>query len=230
MPIEHITASTCRIEKKNQDLQKPVNPKSLGIIKLGIERYIQQINELTRTRVSQNVLDLKLIEKCNNVDVQKVSKAITSCGDASEKYVRIPGMDEEYVDEISAILVSATEWCLQVEGMYSKMEIHSITNTKGDTSEVGIFTDNATRTVYEFLQDVELAIMGWGSQAQRANRLITKHLSPTIRDRIIDKAHNFQEIKSWLIEHYGDASRIVNDTIHAQKTGTSFFLKLLYPS
>ena len=50
--------------------------------------------------------------------------------------------------------------------------------------------------------------MGWGSQAQRANRLITKHLSPTIRDRIIDKAHDFQEIKLWLIEHYGDASRI----------------------
>ena len=57
--------------------------------------------------------------------------------------------------------------------------------------------------------------MGWGSQAQRANRLITKHLSPTIRDRIIDKAHDFQEIKLWLIEHYGDASRIVNDTISA---------------
>ena len=213
--LADITASTCRIEEKNLDIQKPVNPKSLGIIKLGIERYIQQINQLTRTRVTQNVPDLKLIEKCNNVDVPKVSKAITSCGDALEKYVRIPGMDEEYVDEISAILVSATEWCLQVEGMYSKMEIHSITNTKGDTSEVGIFTDNATRTVYEFLQDVELAIMGWGSQAQRANRLITKHLSPTIRDRIIDKAHNFQEIKSWLIEHYGDASRIVNDTINA---------------
>ena len=86
------------------------------------------------------------------------------------------------------------------------MEIHSITNTKGNTSEVRVFTDNATRTVYEFLQDVELAIMGWCSQAQRANRLITKHMSPTIRDQIIDKAHNFQEIKSWLIEHYRDAS------------------------
>ena len=95
------------------------------------------------------------------------------------------------------------------------MEIHTITNNKGDTSEVGVFTDNATRTVYKFLQDVELAIMGWVSQAQQANRLITKHLSPTIRDGIIDKAHNFQEIKSWFIEHYGDASRIVNDTINA---------------
>ena len=61
---------------------------------------------------------------------------------------------------------------------------------------------------------MELAIMGWGSQAQRANRLIIEHLSPTIWDRIIDKVHNFQEIKSWLIEHYGDASRIVNNTIN----------------
>ena len=95
------------------------------------------------------------------------------------------------------------------------MEIHSITNTKGDTSDVGIFSDNSTRTVYEFLQDVELAIVGWGNKQQRANKLVNKHLSPTIRDKVVDKAHDYAEIKTWLIDHYGDASRIVNDTITA---------------
>ena len=213
--VADLSASTALIGTRTDDTPHPGSSKSLIIVKLGIERYVQQINQLTSTTISGRTSDLKLIEKCNNVDVPKVSKAVTSCGDALEKYVKLPNMDTEYVDEVSTILVSASNWCLSVEELYSRMEIHSITNTKGDTSEVGIFTDNSSRTVYEFLQDVELAIMGWGSQAQRANRLITKHLSPTIRDRIIDKAHNFQEIKLWLIEHYGDASRIVNDTITA---------------
>ena len=82
------------------------------------------------------------------MDVPKVSKAITSCGDALEKYVKLPNMDTEYVDEVSTILISASNWCLSVEELYSKMEIHSITKTKGDTSEVGIFTDNSTRTLH----------------------------------------------------------------------------------
>ena len=213
--VADFTASTVLVENKTVDVSHPISSKSLTIVKLGIEQYVQQINQLTSTIISSRTSDLKLIEKCNNLDVPKVSKAITSCGDALEKYVKLPNMDTEYVDEVSKILISASNWCLSVEELYSKMEIHSITNTKGDISEVGIFTDNSTRTVYEFLQDVDLAIIGWGSQAQRANRLITKHLSPTIRDRIIDKAHDFQEIKLWLIEHYGDASRIVNDTISA---------------
>ena len=59
----------------------------MTIVKLEIERYVQQIVQLIKTEISQDAPDLKLIEKCNNVDVPKVSKAITSCGDALEKYV-----------------------------------------------------------------------------------------------------------------------------------------------
>ena len=91
--------------------------------------------------------DLKLIEKCNNVDVPKVSKAVTSCGDALEKYVKFPKFDSENVQEVTDVLIEATNWCLMVEGLYSKMEIHSINNTKGDTSSIGVFTDNSTRTI-----------------------------------------------------------------------------------
>ena len=146
-----------------------LTPKSMTIVKLEIEWYIQQIIQLIKTEISQDAPDLKPIEKCNNVDVPKVLKAITSCGDALEKYVRLPNMDSEYVDHISTILVRASDWCLMVEALYSKMEIHSITNPKGDMSDVGVFSDNSSRTIYEFLQDVELAVMGWGSQVQRAN-------------------------------------------------------------
>ena len=190
--VADITASTYRMEDVAIDRRESSNHKSLGIVKLGIERYVQQINQLISTQISQDAPDLKLIEKCNNV----VSKAITSCSDALEKYVRLPRMDSIYVDEVSRILVQASSWCLEIEELYSRMEIHSITNTKGDTSDVGIFSDNSTRTIYEFLQDVELAIMGWGNKQQRANKLVNKHLSPTIRDKVVDKAHDYAKIKT----------------------------------
>ena len=131
--------------------------------------------------------DLKLIEKCNNVDVPKVSKAVTSCGDALEKYVKIPGFDPAYVDEVTEILIEATNWCLTVEGLHSKMEIHSIHNTKRDTSEIGIFTNNSTRTIFEFFQDLEMAIMGWENNQQRGNKVYNHHLSTGIKAKTVDK-------------------------------------------
>ena len=101
------------------------------------------------------------------------------------------------------------------EHIYSRMEIHSINNTKGDTSNIGVFTDNSTRTVYEFIQELEMAIMGWGNNQQRGNKLYNHHLATGIKDKRVDKMDDYLALKSWLIEQYGDASRIVNDTINS---------------
>ena len=43
--------------------------KSMGIVRIGIERYVLQIQQLISFEVSSENPDLKLIEKCNNVDV-----------------------------------------------------------------------------------------------------------------------------------------------------------------
>ena len=69
--------------------------KSMGIVRLGIERYVLQIQQLINLEVSSENPDLKLIEKCNNVDVPKIFKAVSSCGTALEKYIIIPGASSE---------------------------------------------------------------------------------------------------------------------------------------
>ena len=145
--------------------------KSMGIVRLGIERYVLQIQQLINLEVSSDNPDLKLIEKCNNVDVQKISKAVSNCGNALEKYIKIPGASAEYVDQVSTTLVEASEWCLWIEALYAKMEIHSINNSKGDTSDVGIFTDNVGKSVYEFLEDLEMAFLGWGNNKQKGAKV-----------------------------------------------------------
>ena len=173
------------IELQNSTIPKDefsprILPSSMGIVKLGIERYVLQIQQLIDLEVSSDNPDLKLIEKCNNVDVPKISKAVSSCGTALEKYIKIPGASAEYVDEVSTTLVEASEWCLRIEALYAKMEIHSINNSKGDTSDVGIFTDNVGKSVYEFLEDLEMAFLGWGNNKQKGAKLFKNHLSESI--------------------------------------------------
>ena len=97
--------------------------------------------------------------------------------------------------------------------MYNKAEIHSINTSKGDTADVGIFSDNARITIYEFLEAAEIAYLGWGNSVQKANRLYNKHLSEEIKSKIIDKSDSYTEMKQWLIMNYGGVSRIINDVI-----------------
>ena len=102
--------------------------KSMEIVKLGIERYLLQIQQLINLEVSAENPDLKLIKKCNNVDEPQIIKAISSCGSALEKFIKIPGMEENDIDQVSMTLVHASERCLRIEALYAKMEIHSINN------------------------------------------------------------------------------------------------------
>ena len=49
------------------------------------------------------------------------------------------------------------------------MEIHSINHSKGD---VGIFTGNVGKSVYEFLEDVEMVFLAWGNNKQNYLKII----------------------------------------------------------
>ena len=69
----------------------------------------------------------------------------------------------------------AQTWCLNVEDLYNKTEVHFINTSTGDAADFGIFSDNSQTTVFEFLEAVELAYLGWGNSVQKANRLYNKH-------------------------------------------------------
>ena len=95
------------------------------------------------------------------------------------------------------------------------MEIHSIDNYKGDKSDVRVFTDNVGKSVYEFLEDLEMAFLGWGNNMQKGANLFKNHLSESIKAKVMHLGVDYIGIKAWLVKHYGVASRIVNNTIAA---------------
>ena len=102
----------------------------------------------------------------------------------------------------------AQGWSLQVETAYNEAEVHSINTSKGDDTEVGVFSDNAEIKIFEFLETAELAYLGKGNSAQKANRLFNKHLSDKIKSKVINISDNYAEMKAWLIQTYGGSSRL----------------------
>ena len=122
-------------------------------------------------------------------------------------------MQSSYCEEIDKLMDRAQNWCLEIEQEYNKAEVHSINMSKGDTEDVGVFSDNSEITVFEFLESAELAYLGWGNSVQKANRLYNRHLSEEIKSRLINISDNYESMKQWLIKNYGGPSRIIEDII-----------------
>ena len=92
--------------------------------------------------------------------------------------------------------------------------MQSINTSKGDASDVGVFSDNSQVTVFESLESADLAYLGWGKSVQKANCLYNKHLSEEIKAHIINISDNYAVVKTWLITNYGGPSKIFGDIVN----------------
>ena len=98
-------------------------------------------------------------------------------------------------------LKSSEDWCLKVGELYESMEIHSVTASKGDTSKLGVFGGNVEKTIYEFLEDFEICLMGWGTNVQKASLLYNHHLSNDIKAKLVGDGDNLDVIYKHLTDH-----------------------------
>ena len=155
--------------------------------------------QFTKSEIVEEPLDIPLIKKCKTVNVPSVHAAVEHIQKALQRYGKFSGTDTEYCDNINDLMDTAENWCLRIEEMYNKAEIQSVKSSKGDTSDVGIFSDNAKVTIYEFLNSAEIAYMGWGNSVQRANRLYNRHLLEEIKSKLINKSNSYQEMRQWLV-------------------------------
>ena len=81
---------------------------------------------------------------------------------------------------------SAESWALHIVQAYTSAEVHSIKGSPGDISDVGIFSDNADKTIFEFLETFELGYIDWGNNCQPASKL-SKHLSDDLKDKLMTR-------------------------------------------
>ena len=181
------------------------------LVKKSIERARKQLQQIVIADLGMNPVDISLVKKYKTVDVPAVHSAVGNIQKSLQKYVKFPGVSYEYCDEVNEFLDYAENWCLKVEEMYNVAEMHSINTSKGDTADVGIFSDNVTMTIYEFLEAAETAYLGWGNSTQKANRMYNKHLSEEIKNMLINMSDSYPEMKRWLIANYGGVSRIISD-------------------
>ena len=73
---------------------------------------------------------------------------------------------------------------------YTNAEVHSIKRSPGEVTDVGIFSDNADKTLFEFLEVFELGYIDWGNNRQCASKL-TKHLSDDLKDKLLTHSDSY---------------------------------------
>ena len=119
--------------------QDNLSSQEQDIMRKGIERLEKQILRFISVFIPPDQTNVVLLKKCKTVDVHAVNSAIGNI----QKYVGFNGMDPEYCDGIGDLMDRAQAWCLDIEELYNKAKVHSINTSKGDASDVGVFSDNS---------------------------------------------------------------------------------------
>ena len=180
----------------------------------GIELFEKFILKLINTKIPSDYVDIALIRKCNTIDLPALQSASKTCEKSLLKSLSFPGVDNSYCDGISSLLDNAESWALHVVQAYTCTEVNSIKGSPGDIADVGIFSDNADKTVFKFLESFELGYIDWGNNRQRASKLC-KHLSNDLKDKLMTRSDNYALMREWLVSTYGGTARILNDTVMA---------------
>ena len=130
------------------NLNLETNKRKCEVVRKGIELTEKQLRQLILNDIQTDSMDISLIKKYKTVDVPCIHSAIENIQKSLQRYVKFSRVESEYCNKIND-LDDAENWCLRVEVLYNKAEIHSINTSKGDTADVGIFSDNAKVTIYE---------------------------------------------------------------------------------
>ena len=128
--------------------------------------------------------------KCNTIDLPALQYASKRCEKSLLKYLSFPGFDNSYCDRISTLLDRTESRAMSMVQAYTSAEVHSIKGSPGDIEDVGIFSNNADKTVFEFLESFELGYIDWGNNRQHANKLC-KHLSDGLQDKLMTRSDNY---------------------------------------
>ena len=133
---------------KPMNLQVENRSRERDIVRKGIERLEKQISHYTQVQISKEQMDIALLKKCKTTDIPAVNLAIGNIQRVLQKYVGFNNIDSLYCDKVGEVMDDAQTWCMNIEEIYNKAEVHSINTSKGETAEVGIFSDNAKVTMF----------------------------------------------------------------------------------
>ena len=90
-------------------------------------------------------------------------------------------------------------WGSHIVQAYTNAEVHLIKGSPGDITDVGVFSDNADKTIFEFLELFELGYIGWGNNHQRPSKL-SKHLSDDLKEKLMTRSDNYTLMREWLVQ------------------------------
>ena len=132
------------------------------MVRKGIEHSENLILLLISTWIPSDYVNIALIRKCDTIDLPALQSASKTCEKSLLKYLSFPGVDNAYCDWIYTLLDNAESWALHIVRAYISAKVHSIKGSPGDVADVGIFSNNADKTVFEFLELFELGYIDWG--------------------------------------------------------------------
>lgn len=195
---------------------RPASAQSLRgeeYTKRKLEKLIDKVQRVTQEEVPETA-DISDVRKHHNVTVPKLQKILESVNKAVQEYIKGVDFHPEFYQACLDASDAADNWIENVEHLYDQLDVHTVDNEKNRSNiEVSTFHGDHKQTVHEFIEEFETAYNNVGQSKRRATIMHKKCLSPWIKSQTLHVSNDYQMLKSWLIEQFGDAMTVIDTLV-----------------
>ena len=131
---------------------------------------------------------------------------------ALEKYENTANFDTSLVDEVDNIIADAQEWSRGMREKYRTLDCSKKSLDKKLYDGLKKFGEDSDIHIFEFLKKFEAYTEEQGTAQERAVLLYEQYLQKDVQLELVDKAENYNLMRQFLINKFGDV-KVITDNI-----------------
>lgn len=220
--VNELRIARCTLDQGRGQSPNSSSSESNGperIFERRINRIIDNISTLIDTDLTtpSEITDECITDLHSNVEAD-VARLCKECDDCLIRYVKLHDYDLDLADRAGDCAVKGYSWISELKRIYRDRQLHLQSDTSKLISDsLKKFTGDSSQTVYEFLKRFEQFTQKY-THTQRALLLYGTYLDTKLKQELVAKSQNYQEMKEWLIKRFGQIKGIVNGKLNALKT------------
>ena len=185
--------------------------RELELNRHNLEKMIEKIKRSTPDIPKDP--DISTVRSLHAVKVPQLQKIIDQIQKAIREYVKVCEPDDNFYQVCLVEIDIGEEWIERVQSLYDQLDVHTVDNEKSrNPVDIKVFAADHKQTIQEFIEEFEMAYNNVGQSKRRA-AIMHNYLSPMIKARSMHLINDYQALKGWLVNEYGDAMSIVDTLV-----------------
>ena len=190
-------------------------PMSTRVLERTLKLTLQRVQDIIDIEVDKTLSKEKLYE-LYTTKTKTLEMLISDCSKQISSYCSAPGAVDQEANIAFTVLEEAQEWMRRLRVFADAKEIFSKPIAKEFRKKLQPFSNSPSMNIFDFFRHFEEYVES-GSKTKKARILVEEYLITWIRLQVTVYDYDYDRIKAYLIEEFGNIRTITQTLLNSLK-------------